>query len=46
MFSGTVRYQNRTPTKTDTSYDIVASFETPTIGHYFVTSLETDDDHS
>ena len=46
MFSGIIRYQSRTPAKTDTSYDIVASFETPTIGHYFATSRETDDDHS
>ena len=46
MFSGIIRYQSRTPAKTDTSHDIVASFETPTIGHYFATSRETDDDHS
>ena len=46
VFSGIIRYQNRTPTKTHTSFDIVASYETHTNGLYFATSRKTDDDHS
>ena len=46
LFSGVIRYQSSTPTKTDTSFDIVASYETQTSGLYFATSRETDDDHS
>ncbi|MDB2608467.1 hypothetical protein N9Y66_06575, partial [Planktomarina temperata] len=46
LFSGVIRYQSRTPTKTYTSYDIVARYETQTSGLYFATSRETDDDHS
>ena len=32
VFSGIIRYQSRTPTKTDTSFDIVTSYETQTNG--------------
>ena len=46
LFSGVICYQSRTPTKTNTSYDIVARYETQTSGLYFATSRETDDDHS
>ena len=46
LFGGIIRYQSRTPGKTDSSYDIVARYETPTSGVYFATSRETDDDHT